>query len=283
MLRPFKSVLLLCAAAALPVAAWSASTPIQVVDTNGGFFAACGPAGCGGKFRGLIGGVADADGNLVGATSLYLFCVDFQNNVYLPGGPYQANLTSIVNGSDLSNTRYGRASSQWNNGDDPNLPVIFRNTTFQIDATHSYTPATALGRYQMAAWLVNEYSVLPDDRDAIQEAIWHVTDVVPSANAPYDLPPYSGGAQGMEVQSLLGQAANYVANDPSGSFFSQFTIVTNVAPVYLEGQNPAQEFLAMIPGSPTPEPSTLIAFVAAIFAVMGWVRWRRTAKHAKIG
>jgi hypothetical protein len=70
-----------------------------------------------------------------------LFCVDIANHVSW-GQVWQANLSTITNGSDLSNTRYGGS--------------------------------VGLAAYQQAAWLINQFATHPSEYVDLQFALWNL-------------------------------------------------------------------------------------------------------------
>lgn len=233
-------------AVAFASAAFAAPIPFQITGIAGGFIIGCSGTGCGGKFQAEMGGVADGSGSLTGGTSVFAYCIDSQNAVDIPSGIYQANVSQIVAGADLSKTRYGRLASQWDDPSDPTAPITFRNTVFSTSSSDSFAP-NVLQRYQMAAWLVNDYALVPaSSRAAVQDAIWQVFDVIPlsseAAQGNYTPPPYpdSSTTQGAVVQSAVASAASFVKSSSSDAFFSQFAVVTNAGPLFLEGQDPAQ-------------------------------------------
>src|SRR6059058_1173840 len=103
-----KALLVISAAlASLTHVASGAPTSVQLNSIA--FTAGCTSVGCGGEFKGMIGGNA-VGGQLKNGTTVELFCIDYQNDVFIPGAIYQANLSTITTGSDLSNTRYGRTT-----------------------------------------------------------------------------------------------------------------------------------------------------------------------------
>lgn len=71
-----------------------------------------------------------------------LFCVDIANSVHW-NQVWQANLTTITNGSNLANTRYG------------GLP-------------------NGLALYQQAAWLINQFPTHSADYVNLQYALWNL-------------------------------------------------------------------------------------------------------------
>jgi hypothetical protein len=185
-----------------------------------------------------MGGAVNASGNLEGGSSLYVYCIDSQNAVDIPSGVYDANISLITSGSDLSNTRYGRPESYWDNAQEQALPISFRTTSFGFGSGDSLTPSV-IQRYQMEAWLVEQYATMPTaDRVAIQDAMWQVMDVIPPSEAvaqgAYIEPPYPGQntPTGATVTTLLSSAAQFVKYDYSDAFFSQFSVITNASPFF---------------------------------------------------
>jgi hypothetical protein len=260
-----------CSALLLAAAASAATIPFQVTGVTGGFVTGCTGDGCGGKFQAELGGVVNASGNLEGGTSLYVYCIDSQNTVDIPSGVYDANISLITNGADLSNTRYGRSESSWDTVQEQALPITFRTNEFAFGGGDLLAPSV-IQRYQMAAWLVDQYATMAStDRVAIQDAIWQVMDVVPPSQAvaqgTYFAPPYpaQNTPTGDTVATLLANAAQFVKYDGSNAFFSQFEVITNASPLLLEGQDPAQELIAIVP---TPEPLSYAAMTGALMAAL---------------
>jgi hypothetical protein len=265
----------LLVALVLASAAAAETVTFQVTGITGGFVTGCAGDGCGGKFQATTQDLGSSAGT-AGSGSFFVYCVDSQNTVEIPSETYLANVSTITAGSDLSNTRYGRVTSQWSSAGDPSLPITFRTNTFNFGGD-SLSP-TALERYQMAAWLVDQYAVLPSaDRTAIQDAVWQVMDVVPPAGEQaagnYIAPPYpdSSTPTGAEIGTLISDAAQFVKYNSSSAFFSQFELITNASPLYLEGQDPAQELIAM---TVTPEPLSFAVVIGAILAVLATLRLR---------
>jgi hypothetical protein len=264
-----------CSALLLAAAASAATIPFQVTGITGGFTTGCAGDGCGGKFQAEMGGAVNASGNLEGGTSFYVYCIDSQNTVDIPSGVYDANISLITNGADLLNTRYGRSESSWDSVQAQSLPINFRTASFAFGSGDSLTPSV-IQRYQMEGWLMEQYSTLPtSDRIAIQDAMWQVMDVIPPAEAvaqgTYFPPPYPGQntSTGATVATLLSDAAQFVKYDYSDAFFSKFMIITNASPLFLEGQDPAQELIAIVP---TPEPLSYAAVTGALLAALVGLR-----------
>lgn len=268
----------LVASLVLAAGALSATTDtVQVQSITGGFLAGCTVSGCGGKFLGMINGVVNGDGNMVDGTNVFLYCVDFENHVYIPSQVYTANISTVVNGSDLSNTVYGRTGSAWAPGD-PVEATVFTNSNF-TDSTGTFIPTSALQRYQMAGWLLSQYTAPNADRNAIEFAIWTALEVTPPAGDANAAFPIVRGKTGTDMNLLLSEAADYVSGPytaQKNEFFSSLKIVTEVAPIYLDGPDQVQEFMYF-----NPEPSTLAILVAAVFGILAYLKWRKASLPAQ--
>lgn len=117
-------------------------------------------------------------------TTIELFCDDFANSITVPHSNYSANISSITSGSNLSNTRFG-GNASWT------------TITINDDGTDGgsndkadsaiINSATALGRYQMSAYLVSQYNLpagnIPTN-NGIQKAIWWLLDPTGSSTPP---------------------------------------------------------------------------------------------------
>jgi len=118
----------------------------------------------------LNGGGGGAQATLDKTQTIEIFCVDFANDIYVPEQNYSAYLTPITSGSNLNVTRFGSV-----------LPGDFTNINLGADTTDASTINTSsdLGRYQMAAYLVSQYSLPGGNNSAnngIQQAIWDILD-----------------------------------------------------------------------------------------------------------
>jgi len=186
---------------------------------------------------------------LLGSQTVETFCVDFNNEIWVPGN-YTADLSTLTNGSDLSHTRFG-SNTSW------------ETITIAGDTTDSGTinDAGALGRYQMAAFLVTQYQTGQGSNaynNGIQAAIWDILD--PSS---YGLAPnFANPDPALEL------AAQWYANPNSNtSFLSNFVIISDPSMTWNGAGNPLQcgfqEQLAELP-----EPRE-IAWVPAGLLVLG--------------
>ncbi len=104
------------------------------------------------------------------------FCVDFDNEIYL-NQDYTANLTTLTQGSSLTDTRFGSVTNWTTIGNQGVLTMAGEINT-----------ATDLGRYQMAAYLISEYNMSDGANtpfsvggnatsdNGIQQAIWDILD-----------------------------------------------------------------------------------------------------------
>jgi hypothetical protein len=108
--------------------------------------------------------------------------------------------------------------------------------------------------YWEAAWLTTQYAAHPDAYGDIQATIWQLfvpTAPAPSSNVWLDL-----------------AAQDYTTIDPRN-----FMIVTNVGPVFREGQ--VQEFIVDPP--PVPEPSEIVLLGTVMLFLIIFMRRRLSA------
>jgi hypothetical protein len=174
-----------------------------------------------------------------------LDCIDFLNEVNF-GQKWDANLSTITDGSTLDQTRYGGPA---------------RNTALFP------TAGDALIAYQEAAWLTEQFPKTPDGNNVdIQYAMWDL--FIPGIRVSA-AGRFGTGTHGSQYW-LDQAAANYQGGDYSG-----FRVVTNLAPVELQAPGQVQEFLTDPPVS-APEPASLILLGSGLLAA-GWKLRRRTA------
>ncbi len=202
--------------------------------------------------------------------SVETFCVDFANQLWYPYD-YQANLTPIQSTSDLSNTRFGAVTSwsdPWSNS------ASFATT---LDA------AGALGRYQMAAFLLMEYQMpntptVDASNEGIQQAIWDLLDPTGAAT----LPNIGDATAG------LGMAATWYSSTTSGqkdALLANFDIVSGPGMYTCPGGSGAlcggfQEQIVDPLGLPqVPEPRGQVLMMMGLLAVC-WVARGRVWKRS---
>lgn len=186
----------------------------------------------------LTGGGGGESGVLNQNQTVETFCVDFNNEIYVPHSGYSAFLSTLTTGSDLSHTRFGSNSGWW---------TVSINDGDSNDATDSaiINGADVLGRYQMAAFLVSQYQT-PQGSNAsnngIQAAIWDILDPSSFPAAPH----YADASGALEL------AAEWFANPNSDrSFLANFQIISDSTMKGNGAGNPLaggfQEQLTMVP------------------------------------
>lgn len=218
----------------------------------------------------LNNGGGGASALLDGSTNIEIFCNDFANSISVPHKNYSANLTSITSTSNLSNTRFG-SNTSW--------------TTITInddgtdggsdDAADSaiINGANALGRYQMAAFLVSQYNMPAGNSAAnngIQRAIWWLLDPTGSATPPSLT---SNSFDSLESAAQWYHNTSTAARD---TFLAGYQIISD-STMYSCGAGKAlcggfQEQID--PVAPVPEPRQ-IAFMLAGLVLLCSVRLRK--------
>jgi hypothetical protein len=109
------------------------------------------------------GGQFTADLGSDPGKQLYIYCVDYLNDVTVPNAAFAVNITDLANLAQVTaNTRYGMTP-----------------TASFSDPTSPTSIGTAQDRYAMAAWLITRYNfssgvTMADDE--IQNAIWTLLD-----------------------------------------------------------------------------------------------------------
>jgi hypothetical protein len=211
---------------------------------------------------GLTGGGGGEAGVLSSHLSVETFCDNFNNEINVPHGDYSAYLSTLTDGSDLSNTRFG-SNTSWKTitltDGDPN------------DATDAaiINSADALARYQMAAFLVSLYQTSMGStayNNGIQGAIWDIFDPASSPAAP----DYA------DASAALEQAAEWFANPNSDkSFLADFLIISDSTMTSASAGKPLsggfQEQLTMI-AEPVPEPRKAAWMLLCLFSVFACTR-----------
>src|SRR2546423_5030264 len=192
---------------------------------------------------GLAGGGGGSAAKLDRSLDIEIFCVDFANEIIVPQNNYSANLTPITSfGFTAGTTRFGNNTS-------------WRTVTIGDDATDGgsddaadsaiVNARDALGRYQMAAYLISQYNRPAGNTAAnngIQTAIWTILD--PSS--------YSAALVTADPSAALEQAAvwyNTTTVAARDSYLMNYRIVsdttmTSCGPVLCAG---FQEQITVVP------------------------------------
>ena len=217
---------------------------------------------------GYLGTVTDSVTNR--STTQLLFCNDFSNDISVPSGQIAVYISQLTGGSDITKTRFGNVSGNFR-------AIDVSLTTTQATALSTNTEtglngATALQRYQMAAYLVTLYSFLGDHPASnsvhsdnvsrgIQDAIWTLLNAKGEIYTP-PLEALQAGQTG-DVTTYLTAAANWLASGDR-SFLSQFSIVTDASMHSLNSG--VQELLLY---TPVPEPGYGALLGLALLG-LGW-------------
>ena len=216
----------------------------------------------------LTGGGGGSAAKLDKVQTIEIFCVDFSNEIIVPQSNYSANLTSLTSaGFTAGTTRFG-SNTSWR-------PVNIADDGTDggsDDAADSaiVNAASALGRYQMAAYLISQYNRPAGSSAAnngIQTAIWKVLD--PSS--------YSAAPVTADPSTALEQAAVWYSTTTSAdrdSYLANYRIVsdstmTACGPAVLCGG--FQEQITMVP-----EPKYAGLLLIGLFALFS-IRLRKAS------
>jgi hypothetical protein len=203
-------------------------------DFVGSFTISNGAQSFSGYGGGYLGTVTDTVTNR-SATQL-LFCDDFSNDISIPSGQIAVNISQLTTGSDISKTRFGSVSVA--NFQTVNLSLTnTQASALTVSTENALNGATALQRYQMAAYLVTLYSFLGDHPAAnsfhsdsvsrgIQDAIWTLLDAKGETFTPPSESLQAG--QTGDVTTYLTAAANWLSSGDK-SFLSQFSVITDAS------------------------------------------------------
>jgi hypothetical protein len=199
------------------------------------------------------------EGNITASNQNYiqmLYCVDFSNDVTIPDWNIGVNLTPIAAGTQFQDdTRFGDVTS-WRPVQDY-LPASDPSLSSSVITT--INNATALERYQMAAYLVSNYAffnnALPTSTEVysdatdrgIQSAIWAILD----PTSDLYVSPTSLSDSG-NINYWLTKAAQWLptANTKAGEqLLGRFVIVSDAK--IAGSSNPTQvgiqEFITLVP------------------------------------
>jgi hypothetical protein len=277
----------------LLAAGWAAAYPgADTLNLTGGgnfvgTFTISGAPGSGEPTVTGYGGGFGGNINPVGTSQSYLatlFCVDFSNDVTIPSSN-SVNVTPIAAGTQFTDdTRFGDVTS-WR----PVQDYLPAGLSLSASVQNTINNASALQRYEMAAYLVSSYTffsqVSPSSdtyygdatNRGIQSAIWAILD----PTTDLYLPPSSASDSG-NITLWLASAANWLSADSSTAagqqLLSRFRIVSDaqIAGSANPTQVGIQEFLTV---EPVPEPS-FYAMLAAALAILLWAA-QRTRKAAE--
>jgi hypothetical protein len=169
----------------------------------------------------LANGGGGSAATLDKSLNIEIFCVDFANEIIVPQNNYSANLTPITSsGFTAATTRFG-SNTSW------------RSVTIADDGADSASndaadstilnAANALGRYQMAAYLISEYNRPAGNTAAnngIQTAIWTILD--PSS---YSAALFSANPSAALEQAALWYNTTSVAD--RDSYLTNYRIVSD--------------------------------------------------------
>lgn len=212
----------------------------------------------------LNGGGGGATAVLNGTTNLEIFCVDFNNDIYVPHSNYSANLSALTSsGFNASTTRFGNVTS-------------WATVTIAGDTTDSSTinNAGALQRYQMAAYLVSLYNLAGGNNasnNGIQMAIWTILD--PTAYAASLPSPATGNPT-----TALEEAAQWLSGTSSSdrdAFLAGWDIISDAT--MIPGSPQSGGFQEQITRVPEPGFFGMLAFCLLGFV---WQARRRRLAHA---
>ena len=206
----------------------------------------------------LTGGGGGSSGVIDHTENVELFCVDFANDIHVPHSGYSAWLSTLTTGSDLTHTRFG-GNTSWT--------TITISDGDSNDTTDSgiINAAGALGRYQMAAFLVTQYQQGQGSNaynNGIQGAIWDLLDPKSSPAAP----------NFADANAALELAAEWYSNPSSDkSFLANFRIVSDTTMNWNGTGNPLtcgfQEQLTMVP-----EPRQAVWVLGGLLAALALFR-----------
>jgi hypothetical protein len=219
-----------------------------------------------------VSGYGGGFGANIASNVIEVFCIDFANDVDLPSS-HSVNVTPIAAGTQFTKDTRSGAVTSWRPLENY-LPAGLTVTPALQTAITAIDNASALQRYEMAAYLVSNYTFFnqqpPQSSNAyygdatdrgIQSAIWAIMD--PSSDAY--LPPSSLSDSGniaawLEKASAWLPTANNAANQ---QLLSRFRIVSDsqIASSSTPTRVGIQEFLTVVP---VPEPSFYVLLTAGL-------------------
>jgi hypothetical protein len=221
----------------------------------------------------LDGDGGGAQGTLNGA-SVESFCDDFNNSIWVPYD-YSANVTTLSTSANLDETRFGQVTS-WTT-----IHLTGSGSTATLD-DGILNGADALGRYEMAAYLVSLYNLGPGGNAAsnneLQQAIWTLMDPKAEGSAPSGPNPTTDLEAAASWYSTMNTAGNLNALN---SFLANFEIVSSSKMTFSNGLGIGgfQEQI-VDPPTATPEPRLGAWMLIGLFGVGGYLVQRARGKKA---
>lgn len=227
-------------------------------------------AGNGGQFNAVLTSGQNTQNIVVN-------CVDFLNH-FNWNTTQNVVLSSITSGANISNTRFGAWETAYTGTPDFD-PVNTGDATVNA----GINGLTALGRYQMAAWLTTQYGtggMTPNSNQAtgVQGAIWRLLNPVdtptPDPSSGPDSPNYNNSFSNTWLINAWNARAGL-----TDTFYSRFRVITQTplgtsnpfGPSSQTGTVPYQEFIFEVP-----EPGHF-ALLAIGLGGLFWFRRRRAA------
>ena len=173
----------------------------------------------------VSGGGGGAFAQLDKSVNVEIFCIDFANDIFVPHTNYSANLTAITStGLAAGQTRFG-GNTSWATvaiADDPSDG----QSNDAADAA-IINAANALGRYQMAAYLVSLYNLPAGNsaaNDGIQQAIW---DILHPTTSAVSLPSIAGASDTGNALELASEWFSNTSSTGRDAFLANYRIVSD--------------------------------------------------------
>ena len=227
----------------------------------------------------LNGGGGGASAMLDLTKQLEIYCNDFSNDIYVPHSNYSANLTTFTAaGLAAGNTRFGNMDASAFNS------VTINDGDSVNDATEQSTinGASALGRYQMAGYLVSQYNLAGGNNafnNNIQMAIWELLDPASYTTAPMSLNPSAQPTEALEMAADWYQGTDETARE---TYLQNYRIVSDATMTCPTGGCVSNSLLPMVGGfqeqiASLPEPGSFSLLAIGLIGIVWGARRRRAA------